>query len=361
MAKKLKLKNFDYSRNTMAKIKFVKTNQEAKFRSPLFDFKLISQLIEIREDPLTGKRCRINFERARRPKQVPLETSEIKELVEHSKAECFFCPENMEKTTPMFPEGFGDRIKMGKACLFPNLFPFGAFHAVGIFSDDHHLELDEFKPRLLRDCFTACIKYFKLVEDSHPELRFWYINWNYMYPAAASIIHPHVQIFSDSSPTLFLNELIEKSREYHKNNGTNYWIDLVETERARGERYIGRRGSSHWMADFAPQGNKEVLAVIENVSSLAHLERKLDDFCAGLSQILKGYCKLGIRSMNFATYAGPSNEDMKDFYWLNARLIARPYPTPFYVSDCGFMERFHLETIVETMPEDLAKGLKKYF
>ncbi len=116
----------------LGKIEFEKRIQKARLRSPLQDFKLVTQSIEVRKDPLTGRRCRINIERAKRPKQAP-QTTEFGNIIERSKAKCFFCLENIEKSTPMFPEGFPDRIKVGDACVFPNLFPFGGFHAVGVF------------------------------------------------------------------------------------------------------------------------------------------------------------------------------------------------------------------------------------
>lgn len=63
----------------------------------------------------------------------------------------------------MFAEGLPDRIRVGDAWLFPNLFPFGGHHAVGVFSKDHYLELNQFTSKLLEDCFKGCLKFFELV------------------------------------------------------------------------------------------------------------------------------------------------------------------------------------------------------
>lgn len=342
-------------------MKFEKMIQEARFRSPLKNFEEFSQYVEVRSDPLTGRRCRINVERARREKQVPEKTSELENVIEGSREKCYFCPERLESSTPMFAGGLPDRIRVGETCVFPNLFPFGSFHAVATLSDRHYLQLDEFTPGRIRDCFAACFEYFRLVQETHPELKFWNISWNWMPPGAASIIHPHLQIFTDSSPTLLLRELIEKSRDYYAKEQANYWSNLIKAEKTADERYIGQGGGVHWMASFAPQGNKEILAVIEDVSSLAQLKEKLTGFCEGFSWILKGYHELGIGSMNFATYSGPSDQNMREYYWLNMKLIARPYPIPFYIGDDGFMEKLHFEPVIETMPEDLARRLKDHF
>lgn len=345
----------------MGKIEFEKQIQRARLRSPLQDFKLVTQSVEVRKDPLTGGRCRINIERVKRSKQVPSETAELGEIIERSKVKCFFCSENIEKTTPMFPKGFPDRIKVGDAWVFPNLFPFGGFHAVGVFSGDHYLGLDQFSPKLLEDCFRACLKYFELVHEGREEIKYWHINWNHFLPAAASLIHPHVQILADPEPTPYLRELIEGSKSYYDRNGSNYWLDLMRAER-RGERFIGKTGEVDWLTSFAPQGNREVMAIFSDTSALVGVKGgKLEEFCDGLSRILKGYHALGVRSFNMATFSGPCDEDLSDFYLLNARLISRPAPAPFYASDTGFMERLHHEPVVETIPETLAENLRKFF
>ncbi|MEM2192716.1 MAG: hypothetical protein QXG38_03780, partial [Candidatus Hadarchaeales archaeon] len=210
------------------------------------------------------------------------------------------------------------------------------------------------------DCFSASLQCFELFYRKMPELKFWCINWNNLPPGAASIVHPHVQIFADKSPTFFLEELIRESREYRLRTGVNYWEDLVREERRLGERYLGRTGRVHWLTTFAPQGNREVMGVVEGISSLSRLRGVLGDFSDGLSRVLKGYNELGVWSITFTTYSGPADEPMEDFYWLNTRIISRPYPFPFYVSDCGFMEKFHDEPVIETLPEDIS-CLKKYF
>ena len=346
----------------MAKIAFEKTVQEARLLSPLQDFKLVAQPIEVRKDPLTERRCRINLERTKRPKQAA-ETTDMENIIEASRAKCFFCPENLEKMTPMFPEDFPERrIKVGTACIFPNLFPFGGFHAVGVFSKDHHLNLNQFSPKLLEDCFEGCLKYFEQVHERHPEIKYWYINWNHMPPAAASIIHPHIQLTADPEPTSRLQELIGSSKSYFDREGSNYWSDLVEVERTGRERLIGKTGSIVWLTSFAPEGNNEVVAVFAGISAIIHLKKRgLGDFCDGLSRTLEGYHALGVQSFNMTTFSGPCDEDLSEYYLLSAKLVSRPNLRRFYTSDDGFMEKLHHESVVETMPETLAGKLRGHF
>ena len=348
----------------MRKITFKKAIRRAEFLSPP-DFKTTAHSIEFRKDPLTDRWCRMNMERTRRVKQArTIDFAESTRRIENSKQKCFFCPENLERTTPKFPSYFpAERMKGGSACLFPNLFPFGEFHAVGVFSEKHYLSLNEFSAQLLKDCFNVCLEYFNFIRNKHPDIKYCTINWNYMPPAAASIIHPHVQILTDRGPTFQVKELIETSKRYCKRNGGNYWLNLIETEKQNYDRWIGEAGSVAWLTSFAPQGNREVLAIFSRrVSTLIRLsESDLNDFCEGLSRILRGYHEMGVKSFNMTTFSGPNDQDISEYYLLNAKLISRPDFEPFYTNDDGFMEKFHYEPVVETSPEDVAKRMREYF
>lgn len=69
--------------------------------------------------------------------------------------------------------------------------------------------------------------------EKRPDVKYCLLNWNHLPPAAASIIHPHVQILADFKPTPMVKELIEKSELYHEREKSNYWLDLIEAERVR--------------------------------------------------------------------------------------------------------------------------------
>jgi len=351
----------------MGRIAFEKRVREARLLSPLSNFNVDVQLIEFRKDPLTGRWCRMNVRRAARVKQVVGGAGVVEDILpgiaEKSRKSCFFCPENLEERTPMFP---GDlipegRIKVGSACLFPNLFAFGEHHAVGIFSEDHHLGLNQFSPKLVADCIRACLVYFKRVSDKYPDINYCFINWNHLFPAGASIVHPHVQVIADHKPTCQLEELIKNSKEYYDRRGSNYWSDLVAAERETGLRLIGQTGSVTWLTSYAPQANNEVLGVFSDLSTVNKMdESHVEGLSAGLSKILNAYHEVGVSSFNMTTFSAPSDLDMK-YYSLNVKLASRPKPEVFYTSDVGFMERLHYETVIETKPEDVAEKLRMYF
>jgi len=336
---------------------------EARLRSPLLGFRTDIQPIEYRRDPLTGRWSRINVKRARRVKQADGGVKLPSELISDSRKGCFFCPENLEEKTPLFPpdvipEG---RLRIGASRLFPNLFPFGEYHAVATFSESHFLGLDEFPLPLIRDCLNNCLEFIRRVHAKSPEVRYCSINWNHLPPAAASIIHPHLQILVDRKPTFYLEELIRASEEYFKKNGSSYWVDLVATERERDERMIAETGPIAWLASFAAQGNSEVLGIFTCISSVSMMdETHVEALAHGLSSILRGYRDLGVGSFNMTVLSGPLDRGL-DHYSLSLKVISRPQLRAHYSSDCGFMERLHDEPVVETMPEELAAKLRGYF
>ncbi|MEM2989186.1 MAG: hypothetical protein QXU06_04655 [Candidatus Bathyarchaeia archaeon] len=342
---------------------FEKDVHEAELCDPASNFTQEVQPIEYRRDPLTGARCRINMRRAGRVKQAAKEGRSITASSRTSEGGCAFCPENVERMTPRFPDRFlkGGRVRVGSAILFPNLYPFSKYHGVAVLSEAHNPPLNEIAPESLRDCVRACIEFLAIVRERDPGAVYGSINWNHMPPAGASIIHPHLQVIADPVPTRLQGELLRCSESYFERNGSNYWIDLIEAEAELGERIIHKGRSIVWLASYAPMGNNEVLGISPGTSSIFELDgARLEELSAGLSKILRGYWGLGIGSFNMSIVPGPLDREV-EYYSLNLRIVSRPSPEAHYTSDCGFMERIHLESVVESRPEAVAERLRGAF
>ena len=347
----------------MRRLVFEKEVREAELCDPLSNFAPEAQPIEYRRDPLTGARCRINVKRTMRIKQTTEKGGGLAALAMASEKGCIFCPGNLERMTPRFPDRFveGGRLKIGSAVLFPNLYPFSEHHGVAVFSGEHNPPLDGFAPEVVRDCVKVCVEFLRLVRERSPGVRYGSLNWNHMPPAGASIMHPHLQVIADRSPTRLQDELIRCSESYFKRHGSNYWLDLIETEAELGERLIHRDGSIAWLASYAPRGNNEILGVLPGASSIFGMDAEgLGALSAGISKILRGYCDLGVESFNMSLIPGPLDLDA-EYYSLNLRFSSRPSLEAHYTSDCGFMERIHLESVVESKPEVVAERFRRYF
>jgi UDPglucose--hexose-1-phosphate uridylyltransferase len=350
----------------MPRIRFYREIREARILNPFSGFLPEVQPIEVRLDPLSGYPCRINVRRAERMRRAgSINEESFREALEASKKSCYFCPESLERLTPMFPKDLvpEGRMRLNSARLFPNLYPFAEHHAVAIFTETpHFLELGDFTPSLLEDCFALAIDYLRLVASKqYPRLIYGSINWNYGLPAGASILHPHLQIIADAVPTKQVSVLMKMSEEYYERVGSNYWLDLIEVERELGERFVAEKDGIAWLASFAPQGNREFMAIVRGRSSITDMDKGcLKALSEGLLAILKFYQAQGVKSFNLASFSGPALEGSRSFL-LSFKILSRPLPQPFYVSDAGFMERLQGETIVDTKPEDLAKELKAFF
>jgi len=340
----------------------IRKHEKARFYSPLKNFELEEQEIEIRRDELLGLKCRINIGRAKRVKQGvgDAKKGDISRLIESSRKKCFFCPENIESSTPKFPEEISKegRIKKGEACVFPNLFPFARFHAVTTITTKHYLEINEFKEEQIENALKASIEFFKKVNKNYEDYKFPVFSWNYLFPSGASILHPHAQILIERKPTFFTRILMKASEDYYKKNKICYWDKILSEE----ERFIGEVGDVAWLASYAPTTNNEVVAIFKKSSSFFEItEKEISDFSKGLINIFKGYHKLGIKSFNLSSYSTSINEARK-YGVKDARLVfklcSRPLPTEYYTADTGFIEVFHQERVVEHIPEKLAKELR---
>lgn len=347
----------------MTELAFERKVRKAEFLNPQRDFEPEFQSIEFRKDPLMERWSRLNKARLERVKQAEKDDGGFEEVIQNSREGCPFCPENIEEKTPKFPEEFSEnRFRVGSACAFPNLFPFGEFHAVVPLTQEHYLPLDEFSSGQIEDGLKAALKYIREVHEDNPEVNYTTINWNCLPPSGASIIHPHFQILTDFDSHTMVKELLRQSRDYRERHGSNYWMDLKAIEREKGERFIGETGPVTWLTSFSPQGNNEVLAIFDEISSVIQMEEKhVRGFSEGLNKILKGYDARGVVSFNMTTFSSQNDRNLSDYYILNTKIASRPYLKPYYTSDVGFMELFHSEAVIETDPEKLASELSGYF
>jgi galactose-1-phosphate uridylyltransferase len=120
--------------------------------------------------------------------------------------------------------------------------------------------MDTLKPSLMRDAFQVCQVYFQRMAQIDRDLQYASINWNYMPPSGGGLLHPHLQTIISDKPTRFVQTLYTSARRYEARTGCRLWEELVATEKAAEERYIGATGSVQWLTSFAPRGMAGELA-----------------------------------------------------------------------------------------------------
>lgn len=296
-----------------------------------------SGVLEVREEHISGIRCKISPERIHRrldagyaslPGQMP----------------CPFCQDQVEKVTPAFPDG--TRIRVGESLTFPNLFPFAEWHTVTVITRAH--QVSEFSRRQLQDAFRGQLASL-LPCNGYPSL-----NWNYLPSAGASIVHPHLQGMVDRRPSALAERYMRGSYTYLMRHGRSYWDDLVEKERQSSRFLFGEE--IIWLAQAVPLGEREVRAILP-CSGIDDFEQYLDQFVEGLLSIIGMYRSLGTHAYNMSIFFDRkgSSRGFSAF----CSIISRMNPNTSSLSDTAFMERLHQEPVILTLPEELALFYKK--
>ena len=324
--------------------------------------KFVRNHVEYRIDPLTSEQSRINPQRGKRVKQAD-SNIELDGIISRSKTLCVFCPDQIKEQTTEFPPDICQtgRIKKGQTTIVPNLYPFAENHAVGIITTEHFLGLDQFTEELIQNNLVASRNYILAINANNHKARFPTYLWNYMPSYAGIIVHPHTQIIVDTEPIPKIKNLLQESEKSFDNHKKNYWQSLVEIEKKLGQRYIGGNDTISVIASFSPRGFNEVQFIFQGISSLSELTPKLiDDFAFNLVKTLNGYKELGVGAFNLVTYSSPINQN-HEYYWLNMKLISRPFPKGVYTNDTGSMERLYDVWIIDTLPEIVAERLRPHF
>ncbi len=323
--------------------------EKARILDPRSAFSENVSEVEVRIDPLTGSRSRINISRTSRPKQA------LARVEPASAVKCFFCPDSVDTATPKFPSSFvpEGRIKAGGATLFPNLFPLAGNHAVCVFTPEHKIELAKFKREDVLDGIRCSLIYFS--RSAETGLTEHFLGWNHLPAAGASILHPHFQVICSREPLAGPGEVFRASRAFFKGEGRNFWTQLSEEERST-PRFIGESRGFTWLAPWAPSGAYEVQGISEKASVMDMGDQELVGMAEGIVKVLKGYASLGVSSVNMGLFSmqGDGEETFRAFI----RIMARPRTG---MSDRALLELYGGEVGLSTLPEDYAPALKGFF
>ncbi|WNS76591.1 hypothetical protein RRV45_06175 [Bacillus sp. DTU_2020_1000418_1_SI_GHA_SEK_038] len=315
----------------------------------------IERRTEIRFDPITGESSRLIYDSGL--VFTPPDYTEIAK--KNGGAKCPFCQENLLKMTPIFPKEINEngRIIKGEAVGFPNLFPYSKHNGVVIFSGQHYVRLEEFTIELITNAFSAAQDYLKRIITSDPEARYISINWNYLPYSGGSVLHPHIQVCASDSPTNYQAQLEAKTKAYEGNN--DLFTNLYETEKAKGERWIGEKGNVAWMHAYAPKGQNDFVAIFPEKYTINDLtEQDWTDFAAGLKAIFQTLTEQGFASFNMALNFS-LNEDLKQA--VHVRLIPRFTVGMMETSDTNFYQALHQEPLTYKVPEEVASRAREYF
>jgi len=348
----------------MGMIRFESVASTLSIHNPLNGFALEEQRVEVRRDPILGDTSVLNrFQQTKTGFFGENDRAFIAQLVEKSATNCVFCGGRLGGTTARYPDEFipGGRLTSGEATLLPNLFALGAYHPVVVLSKAHFLELDGFTPALIADGFVAAREFIERAHRRDPDAVFAAIGANYLLPAGASQIHPHLQLLV--TPVAFTRHerLLRACRLHHERHGTSCLGELLQEEQRLGQRFVAQRGGWSWIAAYAPRGSNEILAVHEAEQDFAALaDEDVQALAAGISKVLGFYGGLGLLSFNYAICSVRRDAPAPGFRCC-LRIISRQNLSPAYRNDDYFLQKLLDADVVVTPPEDLAEWLRPRF
>ena len=349
----------------MTKIAFESLKQTAVFHNPLKDGDLDKQEIEVRLDPLTGHQSIYNAGLEEKASVLFPGTDHdyLRRRAEETRPQCFLCDGKWQKTTPRFDSKLvaEGRMVEGEAVLFPNLFPLAAHHAVIMLGNKHFRLLDDFPVPLLRDALSVAVKFIRRCHEADKDMKHFTINGNYLLPAGSSVFHPHLQILGSPFPGSHEEFLHRLSLEYHRENGSCYWLDLAAAEKRTEKRWIGEIGESSWFAAYSPMGMNEVNAVWRKAHDFLEWdESDVNAMAEGLSRVLSAYHAMNCSTFNFSCFCAPMDGAHPEFRCF-LRLINRQNMAPNYRTDDYYFQKLLKNEIVIQLPERLARFMRAYF
>lgn len=310
---------------------------------------------EIRTDPLTGRTGRV----LNLPYQPPKFPNAEETFKRSEGIFCPFCPENIETSTPRFPEDLvpGGKIQIGSATLLPNVLPLDRYAAVAVFSPQHFVRIEDLTPEMMRDAFLTVRDFILRVSEVDPRAHCFSINWNYMPPAGSSLVHPHLQVLCGEYPTNHMRLQLEGANRYYGETGTEFWDDFIREEKERASRYIGEIGPTFWTVGYAPMSHiPDVWCIFPEQKSLLGVGNDaLNFFLEGLSAILAYYQTLNLFSFNVSIFSFRFEEHFR----VNARILPRLALRDIGNSDYTFLQTLHQESTCVYGPESVCQQIRE--
>ncbi len=341
-------------------IEFIKWKKPSVIMDPRENFSRKTVDAELRYDPLTGESSRLSHFGMIRPQKEDLSAQDTPEASQR----CPFCPANIDAMTPKFapeilPEGY---IQKGETRVIANIAPYDQYNAVVVMSHKHLLTLDLITRNILKDAFEAGLEFAQFVSEKE-QLDYQLFGWNYMPPSGGGLVHPHQQVFLTEDPGNLYRRAYLGSQEFFRRNKHSYWEELCTVEEKKGERFIGRKGASHWLVSFAPLGVLgEYLAILPGVHTVRELaDKPLHDFIEGLLCLFRYFEEKNISSFNLALFFAPLRQNERHFS-LHARIIPRTVLNlQLKPPDTNVLQVAYQEPFSVYYPEELCEEVKPFF
>lgn len=244
------------------------------------------------------------------------------------------------------PADIFGRVRGERCITASNVAKYDGFHGLVIFDEHNPLA---FSAEAIADYFQTALSWARKAHNADNAARYFFLLWNALWRAGASIIHGHAQITLTRGMHYARVEALRRAALlYRLAHGDNYFDDLVRAHRILG--LATTYGSTQVLAHLTPTKEKEVLLIGQRV------DRDLTD---ALYRVLDTFVnRLGVQSFNVALYLRPIDavqEDWTDFPPI-LRIVDRG-DLSNRTSDIGAMELF-ASSVIASDPYRVIEALQ---
>jgi len=249
-----------------------------------------------------------------------------------------------EDTTP---EDLFGRV-VGKHCITAsNVAKYDGLHGVVIFNDFNPLQ---FSREQVIDYLDVAQEWAKRAQAREPQARYFFLIWNNLWRAGASICHGHAQVMlTRDCHYAKIEGLRRAALSYRQNYKSNYFADLFQVHQSIG--CAVEKNGVRILACLTPFKDNEVVLMAEELS-LSFKER--------IYEVLACFRdRMNVTTFNLGLVTPPlakTEEDWEGFPVM-ARLVARG-DLNSQASDVGGME-IYASSVVASDPFELARQLRE--
>jgi UDPglucose--hexose-1-phosphate uridylyltransferase len=255
---------------------------------------------EIRKDYIQEKYVIISPRRGKRPHDA----GRIERHVQVKKADCVFCPENIDRTSRVILTDKNTREAKEPWAIkvIANKYPAVSPHnkkaygrqEVVIETPDHLLETDDLSQERIAEILEVYSRRTKIISQDK-KINYILIFKNDGGAAGASLQHAHSQIFATEFLPPHLRDKSQRVQAYKLKHGACVYCDVVKNE-AKGPRLIFQNKDIICFCPWAPMHNYEVWIMpkrhLDNITQLTKAEKM--SMAGAMKKILKKICELGL-------------------------------------------------------------------
>ncbi len=283
-----------------------------------------------------------NAVRALRPIEAK-DASNVEAEIEAARERCAFC-HPLELT----PENAFGRIDT-KTCA--NVAAYDGWHGLVIFEAHSPFEFrsDTFTADAVADLLATSRAWAAKAHGEDPAARFFFLMWNCLWKAGASILHGHAQMtVARHFHYGKVERLCRDARVYALRRGFDYFQDLVAAHEDLGLA-VRWEGDVAALAHLVPVKEKEVLLVCPSLEG--------EETAVAVHRALKTYAAMGVESYNLAVYMPPLGDPDPDWGHVPVlvHLVDRGDPQA-RTADVGAME-LYASSVVSSDPFQVAAAL----